>query len=177
MKLFIAWTLHPLWRFFPKNGCVGGVGNICLKNGVVNEEGIIFEIGNWKNSVMIMIWLVVFRHDLFLPNGRIPSIFSVTPEYHLFDISFSTEFILYHKSLTMFLKVLNKLNFRVLTSTQNTFYYWLTPFCKINYEELLTAHHSSSEGRDVFVHQLLKLSNVLVVYLLHGCAFSCRWVG
>ena len=54
------------------------------------------------------------------------------------------------RSMTMFLKVLNKLDFRVLAQTQTIYYYWLTPICKTR----------------IPILRLLKFSHVLVVFYL-----------
>ena len=52
-----------------------------------------------------------------------PSLFSITPEYHLSDISFLAKSMLcIIRSMTMFLKVLNKVsNFRALFTNLNYF--------------------------------------------------------
>ena len=61
----------------------------------------------------------------------------------------------------MFLKVLNKVNFRVCAHTLKFFIIDLVQFAKLL--ELLGIHDSLCERRIVFVHQLLKFSHVLVV--------------
>ena len=112
---------------------------------------------------------VYFKHDFFLLKDRIPALFlSFQNIINLFDIyiyiyiytllnlQFYTT-----RSITMFLKVLNKVNFRVCTHTLKFFIIDLLPFAKLL--ELLGIHDSLCERRIVFVHQLLKFSHVLVV--------------
>ena len=61
----------------------------------------------------------------------------------------------------MFLKVLNKVNFKMLAQTKLFLIFDLLPFIKL--WELLAVNHSLSERMIIFVPQLLKISNVLVV--------------
>ena len=64
--------------------------------------------------------------------------------------------------MTMFLKVLKKVNFTVHIHKPNLFLIIdLLPLAKLL--ELLDINHSSSERRIIFVPQLLKFSHVLVV--------------
>ena len=112
---------------------------------------------------------VYFKHDFFLLKDRIPALFlSFQNIINLFDIYIYiyiyTLLNLYFyttRSITMFLKVLNKVNFRVCTHTLKFFIIDLLPFAKLL--ELLGIHDSLCERRIVFVHQLLKFSHVLVV--------------
>ena len=112
---------------------------------------------------------VYFKHDFFLLKDRIPALFlSFQNIINLFDIYIHiyiyTLLNLYFyttRSITMFLKVLNKVNFRVCTHTLKFFIIDLLPFAKLL--ELLGIHDSLCERRIVFVHQLLKFSHVLVV--------------
>ena len=75
----------------------------------------------------------------------------------------------------MFLKVLNKVYFRVGTQTKLLLIIELLPFSKLL--QLLAINRSSSERRDIFVSQLLELCHVLVVLQLHRCALSRGLVG
>ena len=75
----------------------------------------------------------------------------------------------------MFLKVLNKVYFRVGTQTKLLLIIELLPFSKLL--QLLAINRSSSERRDIFVSQLLKLCHVLVVLQLNRCALSRGLVG
>ena len=112
-----------------------------------------------------------FKHDFFLLKDRIPALFlSFQNIINLFDIYIYIYIYIYTllnlyfyttRSITMFLKVLNKVNFRVCTHTLKFFIIDLLPFAKLL--ELLGIHDSLCERRIVFVHQLLKFSHVLVV--------------
>ena len=70
----------------------------------------------------------------------------------LIHLSLSNLYFYTIRSLTMFMKVLSKVNFKVLTQTKIISYYWLLLFAKLL--ELLAITHSSSERRIIFVLQL-----------------------
>ena len=73
------------------------------------------------------------------------------------------------RSLTVFLKVLNKVYFIII-------YYWLTPVRKTLWFELLAINHSSSEKRIILFLSCWSSPMVLFFYNLHGFVLPCSWV-
>ena len=80
---------------------------------------------------------------------------------YLIHLSFSNLYLYAIRSITLFLKVLNKVNFKVLAQTKLFLIIDLFPCIKLL--ELLAVNHSSSERSIIFVPRLLKFSHVLVV--------------
>ena len=89
-------------------------------------------------------------------------------------LSLSSQYFYTIRSVAMFLKVLNKVNAKVVMQTEIISYYWLTPVRK--FLELLAINHISSEMRIIFVPLLLKFYHVLVVLYLHGCTLPHSWL-
>ena len=73
------------------------------------------------------------------------------------------------RSVTMFLKVLSKVNIRVLTKPKLFLIIDLLPFTKPL--ELLAVNHSSSERTIIFVPRLFGSPMFWLFCNLHGCAF------
>ena len=111
-----------------------------------------------KNSVVKIQTLVVNDKSRPIKLNHV-NIFFV----FFFGMSFLAKSAVYFyiiRFMTMFLKVLNQVNFRCLHKPK-LFMIDLLPFAKLL--ELLALNHSSLERRIVFVPRLLKFSHVRVV--------------
>ena len=92
------------------------------------------------------------------------SYFFVTPKCHyLVNVILWQIYIFIPLDPWLFLKVLNKVNFRAFTQTKVISYYWLIPVLLTKLLQLLAINHSLSERRIIFVTRLSKFFYVLVV--------------
>ena len=105
--------------------------------------------------------LILFRHDLFLPNSAVIFCHSQISLICLIYVSLPN--LYFYNIRSMFLKVLNKVDTNRLYKPK-LFTIGLLPFVKLL--ELLAIDHSSSVRRIIFVSQWLKFSHVLVVLQL-----------
>ena len=105
--------------------------------------------------LLCVVALILFRHDLFLPNSAV--IFCHPNIICLICLSLLNIYFYTIRSLTMFLKVLNKLNLKKEEKNKTK-----TKAKKLL--ELLAINLSSSKRRTIFVLQLLKFSHGLVVF-------------
>ena len=101
--------------------------------------------------------------------------FSVTPKYHKFVwYIFPCQIYIFHtfRSITMFLKVLNKVNFKCLHKPKLFLITDLLPFARLL--DLLAINHSSSERR-IFL-DYWSPPMFWLFYNLHGCALPHKYI-
>ena len=86
---------------------------------ILKAIGSTYKSKMFSSKSSLQAFKVYFRHEIFPLNNTIPpSFLSLLNIINLFDISFLANLYFYTiRSITMFLKVLNKVNFRVLTQT------------------------------------------------------------